>query len=285
MMWIFMRWIHFVTFFVILQGYLSATGLKWVRVNIPEFKMPGESAVLYCNYDLGGDALYAVKWYKGHEEFYRYLPRASPPATSYDVDGIYVDHSKSDDTKVTLHSVGWRTSGLFRCEVSAEKPSFASAQSEARMEVVSLPQEDPVITGVESQYQIGEEINLNCTSGRSYPASILHWYINEQQVVTPTSLVHYPHTLHKHGQVSVTVGLKFNLSSRHFLGGSMRVKCVATVSPELWRGDMESVVQSTSMKDMREALLLVKSSTCKISSVAMMSLVISIISCMTGRVI
>lgn len=44
--------------------------------------------------------------------------------------------SKSDSMKVTLHSVGWKTSGLFRCEVSAEKPSFASAQSEARMEVV-----------------------------------------------------------------------------------------------------------------------------------------------------
>lgn len=46
----------------------------------------------------------------------------------------------------------------------------------------ALPKEDPTITGVEMQYQIGDEINLNCTSGKSHPASILHWYINEQQV-------------------------------------------------------------------------------------------------------
>lgn len=48
--------------------------------------------------------------------------------------------------------------------------------------VADLPKEDPVITGVEMQYQIGDEINLNCTSGKSHPAPILHWYINEQQV-------------------------------------------------------------------------------------------------------
>lgn len=48
--------------------------------------------------------------------------------------------------------------------------------------VSALPEEDPIITGVEMQYQIGDEIALNCTSGKSHPPSILHWYINEQQV-------------------------------------------------------------------------------------------------------
>lgn len=48
--------------------------------------------------------------------------------------------------------------------------------------ILALPEEDPIIAGVEPQYLIGEQINLNCTSGKSYPASILHWYINEQQV-------------------------------------------------------------------------------------------------------
>lgn len=38
----------------------------------------------------------------------------------------------------------------------------------------------------------------------------------------------------------------------------MRVKCVASVSPVIWRGDRESVVQSLPIKDMREALLLGK---------------------------
>lgn len=79
------------------------------------------------------------------------------------------------------------------------------------------------------------------------------------QVVSPDALVRYSPVVHRHGLVSSTLGLRFVLSSRHFLGGSMRVKCVASVSPVLWQGDRESVVQRLSpLIDNREALLLGK---------------------------
>ncbi|XP_049818842.1 uncharacterized protein LOC109596567 isoform X2 [Aethina tumida] len=253
---------HTILSSIVTGAVSSGPGLKWVRVNVPQYRVPGETAMLQCDYDLGNDTLYAVKWYKEHEEFYRFVPKARPQANWYKVEGVHVDMSKSDSRKVVLHPVSWKTSGLFRCEVSAEAPSFASAQSEARMEVVSLPQEDPVITGVLMQYQIGDVINLNCTSGKSHPASVLHWYINEQQIQTPEALIQYPPDHHKQGLVSSTLGLKFTLSSRHFLGGSMKVKCVASVAPILMRGDRD-VVQNLPIKDMREALLLVKSSTNK----------------------
>lgn len=68
-------------------------GLKWVRVNIPQYRVPGEMAQLQCDYDLGNDTLYSVKWYKEHEEFYRYVPKAHPQANSYKVDGVHVDVS------------------------------------------------------------------------------------------------------------------------------------------------------------------------------------------------
>ncbi|CAH1131718.1 unnamed protein product [Ceutorhynchus assimilis] len=241
--------------------YSASNGLKWVRVNVPQYRVPGEIAQLQCDYDLGNDSLYSVKWYKEHEEFYRYVPKSRPQSISYTVEGVNVDMTKSDSRKVVLHSVNWRTSGFFRCEVSAEAPSFASAQSEARMEVVSLPEEDPIISGVEEQYQIGDEINLNCTSGRSRPASILHWYINEQQIQKPEALMQYPTEHHAKGLVTTTLGLRFTLSNRHFLGGSMKVKCVASIAPVLFSEDTETVVKSLPvMRDMREALLLVKSS-------------------------
>lgn len=37
-----------------------------------------------------GEALYAIKWYKDNEEFYRYVPKSRPPKTSYRVDGVRV---------------------------------------------------------------------------------------------------------------------------------------------------------------------------------------------------
>lgn len=42
----------------------------------------------------------------------------------------------SDSKKVVLRNVNLKSSGLYKCEVSAEGPSFGSGESEARMEVV-----------------------------------------------------------------------------------------------------------------------------------------------------
>ncbi|XP_031355655.1 uncharacterized protein LOC116179973 [Photinus pyralis] len=124
-------------YYVLVTEYIQATGLKWVRVNVPQYRSPGESAQLLCDYDLGNDTLYSIKWYKDHEEFYRFVPMARPQATSYKMEGIFVDMGLSDRKKVVLRTVNLKSSGLYRCEVSAEAPSFSSAQSEARMEVVS----------------------------------------------------------------------------------------------------------------------------------------------------
>lgn len=45
-----------------------------------------------------------------------------------------------------------------------------------------LPRDGPHIRGQQYQYQIGEYLNLNCTSGKSHPASHLQWFVNEQPV-------------------------------------------------------------------------------------------------------
>lgn len=81
-------------------------------------------------------------------------------------------------------------------------------------------------------------------------------FSSKKKVVSPEALIRYPPIRHRQGLVSSTLGLRFVLSDRHFQGGSMKVKCVAAVSPMLWKGDRESVVQSLPIKEMREAQLL-----------------------------
>lgn len=39
-----------------------------------------------------------------------------------------------------------------------------------------------MINGEEKQYQIGDILSLNCTSGKSSPRSTLTWYINDELV-------------------------------------------------------------------------------------------------------
>ena len=45
------------------------------KVGVPAYAVQGKEAVLSCDYDLEGQDLYAVKWYKNGLEFYRYLAR------------------------------------------------------------------------------------------------------------------------------------------------------------------------------------------------------------------
>ena len=41
-------------------------------VEVPRYPSKGVNARLVCNYELGKERLYSVKWYKDGSEFYRY---------------------------------------------------------------------------------------------------------------------------------------------------------------------------------------------------------------------
>ncbi|KAE8742929.1 hypothetical protein FOCC_FOCC011481 [Frankliniella occidentalis] len=140
-----------------------------------------------------------------------------------------------------MKQVSIRSSGVYRCEVSGEAPYFHSAHSEARMEVVYIPKDNPTISGPERQHQVGDNIALNCTSGKSHPASKLQWFINDQLVSDPAFLVEHPHQKHAHGLYTTVLGLRLVIRPQHFREGSMVLRCVATVSTELWRSHTEVV--------------------------------------------
>ncbi|XP_039439650.1 uncharacterized protein LOC120420638 [Culex pipiens pallens] len=219
----------------------------------------------YADTDGGGggteERLYSIKWYKDNEEFYRYVPSAVQPIKSYKIDGIRVDPNHSDGSKVQLRGLTLKSSGVYRCEISAEAPNFDSVQGEGRMDVIYVPREGPHINGSERRsYHIGETIELNCTSGRSYPASTLQWHLNDQPVTDPASIVQYPRVVNQHGLITSYLGLSMVVQPQHYIDGLMRIKCVASLSPVLWRNGKESIVQwEQPGLDNRVAMLLVKS--------------------------
>ncbi|XP_052753118.1 uncharacterized protein LOC113511771 [Galleria mellonella] len=227
--------------------------LRIVRVSIPTYRVRGQPAQLECDYELGSDTLYSVKWYRDNEEFYRYMPKFDPPKHAYKLEGIKVDLQKSDDRRVVLHQLMLKSSGVYRCEVSAEAPSFASAADEGRMEVIYLPREGPRITGNEQENRRGDTMFLNCTSGRSYPAAVLSWDIDGEKVTDPDMLVEYPPTHYTHGLMSTALGLRVPI------GRSMEVRCTARVAPA-WREGSEAVVGNSHLAESKEAMLLVRSS-------------------------
>lgn len=68
-------------------------GLRNVSVTIPIAVKKGDNANLACSYDMEGDSLYSVKWYKGRREFYRYTPKENPSMKVFHQTGITVDVS------------------------------------------------------------------------------------------------------------------------------------------------------------------------------------------------
>lgn len=70
------------------------SALRDVEVDVPAAVRRGDNAKLKCLYDMEGDTLYAVKWYKGRREFYRYTPKENPAMKTFNVNGINVLVSK-----------------------------------------------------------------------------------------------------------------------------------------------------------------------------------------------
>ena len=67
--------------------------LSNLSVRIPEYIQNGQTADLTCSFNLGGDKLYSVKWYKGRHEFYRYMPGQEPVIKTFPVKGMEINVS------------------------------------------------------------------------------------------------------------------------------------------------------------------------------------------------
>lgn len=70
-----------------------AYALRDVRVTIPQAARIMDTVSLQCRYDLEGEPLYTVKWYKGSKEFFRFIPKELPNTQVFPLTGIDVDVS------------------------------------------------------------------------------------------------------------------------------------------------------------------------------------------------
>ncbi|CAL4067944.1 unnamed protein product [Meganyctiphanes norvegica] len=229
-------------FFIIIASSILGTcsGLLVKSVQVPPHQVSGESVELRCDYDLQGAALYTVKWYRGHNEFFRFVPADTQKMQIFSLPGVVVNTALSDEKKVTLRTVSLESSGKYKCEVSADAPSFQTEFKTADMQVVDLPDEVPTISGGLTKYHVGDEVHVNCTSRRSRPAASLVWFINNIQAESQY-LVEYAPESDTDGLETARLGLKFQVGTRHFPDGIIRLKCTATIAAVYWQSSEEDV--------------------------------------------
>uniref|UniRef100_A0A182MQ70 Ig-like domain-containing protein n=1 Tax=Anopheles culicifacies TaxID=139723 RepID=A0A182MQ70_9DIPT len=95
---------------------VAVCSLKDLKIFVPEAVIMGNAATLSCQFELEKATLYSVRWYFEAEEFYRFVPKESPPARTFPVSGITVD-----TLKVVQISVNERTDPMkrWRCVLRA----------------------------------------------------------------------------------------------------------------------------------------------------------------------
>ena len=69
------------------------TCVKIRVLDVPQVVKAGTDVTLTCDYDLGRQNLYTIKWYKGRHEFYRYTPGEAPRYKIFAVENLNVNVS------------------------------------------------------------------------------------------------------------------------------------------------------------------------------------------------
>lgn len=89
----------------------------------------------------------------------------------------------SDSHTLTLRSVSRELSGVFRCEVSEDAPTFHTDIKESRMQVVELPMDEPNLHIDKKEVSNTDGFKAVCTVGKSYPSANLTWTMNGKKVI------------------------------------------------------------------------------------------------------
>ncbi|XP_022129311.1 uncharacterized protein LOC111003218 [Pieris rapae] len=174
-------------FFVIgslLIGWIHETiALRDVQLIAPSAVKLGDTVLLGCKWTLeGNETLYSVKWYRGRQEFFSYLPKEYPFTRIFAQPGIDVDVSRSTSQQVVLREATRALAGRYRCEVSADAPSFHTQVRSAFIHVVELPPEKPSIKAEKGWYASGDSLRAQCVSPPADPPANLTWLLNGRDI-------------------------------------------------------------------------------------------------------
>nr|XP_014290609.2 uncharacterized protein LOC106689905 [Halyomorpha halys] len=196
--------------------------LKGVALRLPEAVQTGQSLQLVCDYDLEGAPLYSVKFYQGESEFYRFVPKESPPTRVFPLPGVdaVVDISQSNSTVVTLNNVQKNLTGFYGCEVSADAPLFHTIIKTAPVIVTEEPEALPEVMVEKTKYSLGDRIRANCSSRGGFPPANLTWYLNGKQIKNWQNI----EVKEKSGLTEIELEAKTSL----FREGKLRLRCLAT---------------------------------------------------------
>ncbi|XP_044762178.1 uncharacterized protein LOC123319331 [Coccinella septempunctata] len=214
-----------VFFFFLLKDAMSVVNEHGVKLTIePKTVERFQTATLRCAYDIDESTLYAVKWYRGLYEFYRFVPKESPKTKVFPYTGIVVDEHKSNSTQVVLRDIDFNLAGNFTCEITKDL-TFATLSDTQKMTVVKLPEFPPTISVEGEPLDCGHTLRANCTSQPARPPARLTFLLNDIVVARSDPL-----TFRQTQEMAWSdLSLEIILSDIHFSNGRLILQCQAKI--------------------------------------------------------
>ena len=233
--------IVFLLIIIIKFNIESAVGLRILGLSVPSAVNYGQSVVLNCEYDLEGEGLYCVRYFKNNVQFFSYCPNSYPQGQMFSARGVYLDIGRSNASHVFLKKTDLSSSGIYECQVRIQ-PSMILRRSERQMNVYVVPPRVLNIEGAKDNYYINDPINLTCYSDPSIPVAQLSWFINDM-MASEEMLIHYPlGPKSREGWQSAKLGLTLQASAQYFRNGAIKLSCKANFKLVNEFGATESII-------------------------------------------
>ncbi|KAK4314309.1 hypothetical protein Pmani_014378 [Petrolisthes manimaculis] len=221
-------------FFLPVVGAYNAKTVEILELEVPGSPQAGQDVTLTCRFHLLGPNhhLYTVNWWRGKDQFYTYKGTAThDPKHAYIFRGIHVKTDESTEESVVLRNVTEETSGVFKCEVMGEGPSFRTAVQTKPMTVIVPPSSVEILTplsyGHPPTYHTGEKVQVNCTASSAKPRAHLNWEINGVPV-RAGDIQHFSDYEDHRRRVTSTAGITWDAPT-YFINNVARVSCHAVV--------------------------------------------------------
>ncbi|XP_045102435.1 uncharacterized protein LOC123498933 [Portunus trituberculatus] len=238
-------------------------GVRMTSMSSPRYVMEGTNITLRCEFDLEGDDLYSLLWWRGGSVLLRYTPPHGEGLDSWDEEDLGEEEqvlldpisnvttrplawfpSRGLDAQVDgeggpealwLLNVGHEASGVYTCEVTAESPpTFVTANASVTLVVIVPPSASPLLQGTAGYVAEGQWVDASCNSAPALPPPALAFYINDRPVVNAfMSPLRVREAANNKVVVSRSVG--FTAHRRQFLNGHLALECRVTIDQLVWK--------------------------------------------------
>ncbi|XP_037798121.1 uncharacterized protein LOC119593262 [Penaeus monodon] len=265
---------------MILRIILAAWAVMGVTLTVrmksmggTRYVLEGSNVTLSCEFDLEGDDLYSLLWWRDGSVLLRYTSHGEDdlgnetmaevedetedvlvldpisnvttrPLTWFPIKGLKATLGEAGrPQELVLVQVDHNSAGVYTCEVTTEAPpTFLTANTSVTVHVVVPPTGLPVLHGTSGVVTEGQWIAAECDSAPALPTPSLAFFINKTPVVKAFMSSSTVASTSDHKRV-VSRSVGFPAHRRLFPKGHLLLECRVTIENLVWTASTDLLLE------------------------------------------